>query len=684
MAARNDYFPVGAIDYSFQLLCAGVEIKQPQFDFEQIEKGKTDSRAVLRIPVNRKHLDIGAFCDTYEPHMAQVDPRQIKQNRTKFLQIEQYAKSLRDNMTVTEGIRNLNERFQNGFEGYWPKEHRDIKLISPSVHLLSSYFPLREWCRVNHKTWNSDRCAIFYSLFHDHLAFDDYGESRNGSQPDCKIQVYYNFHVQYAWLSALVEYALWAIGYGILLFGLSISSTSSRALSCNRMVAITFIGNVLLHLPSLLKVNYRHGIDYPAYINQAGCVVAGETRYNRISSLQGPCFYPAGHLWVFIPAYLLHIYTEYAEFIVKFVFFLMHSTNMALVTKIAYAYFQHNPERAQLVSFMLLANMMDREFAQMQFNDNVLALCMTAMIYFLVVKRPLLASAMFSFGLAIKAGALLILPAFLGAVQYRFGLATLLQVLVVAFAVQYGLGFIFLMRDTDAYILDSRLFGHGPGKQDLVGAKFENSIYWTFLSREQYYSQEFNNQLKIGMVALNVFYFFIRQNCLTQCILNVFAPFVPKRDSGQGNSVQTVPRMVVNGFAAGFYKFYYALESWALERWYLGTANDETLKMQKSVEILIFGFLVGASMIPGGHRQFMMWYINLIPFAIEMLGLPWWLTSWWYQLVWPVDICSFDDRWIHQILTFFIISWLMTIGAKRHKPRSAPPRSRSATKVKAE
>ena len=75
MAARNDYFPVGAIDYSFQLLCAGVEIKQPQFDFEQIEKGKTDSRAVLRIPVNRKHLDIGAFCDTYEPHMAQVDPR---------------------------------------------------------------------------------------------------------------------------------------------------------------------------------------------------------------------------------------------------------------------------------------------------------------------------------------------------------------------------------------------------------------------------------------------------------------------------------------------------------------------------------------------------------------------------------------------------------------------------------
>jgi hypothetical protein len=88
MAARNDYFPVGAVDYSFQLLCAGLEMKQPQFGFEQIEKGKNDSRMVLRVPFNYKALDIGAFCDTYEPHMAQVDPRQIRQNRTKFLQIE--------------------------------------------------------------------------------------------------------------------------------------------------------------------------------------------------------------------------------------------------------------------------------------------------------------------------------------------------------------------------------------------------------------------------------------------------------------------------------------------------------------------------------------------------------------------------------------------------------------------
>lgn len=76
----------------------------------------------------------------------------------------------------------------------------------------------------------------------------------------------------------------------------------------------------------------------------------------------------------------------------------------------------------------------------------------------------------------------------------------------------------------------------------------------------------------------------------------------------------------------------------------------------------------------------MLWYINVIPLAIEMLGLPWWLTAWWYQLVWPVDICSFDDRWIHQFLTFFIVGWLLTIGASRKKPLGAQTSSKEKKK----
>ena len=62
-------------------------------------------------------------------------------------------------------------------------------------------------------------------------------------------------------------------------------------------------------------------------------------------------------------------------------------------------------------------------------------------------------------------------------------------------------------------------------------------------------------------------------------MLNIFAPLVPKRVGADGNSIQTVPRMVVDGVGAGFYKFYHSLESWIHERWYLGVLKDETLKM---------------------------------------------------------------------------------------------------------
>jgi hypothetical protein len=46
----------------------------------------------------------------------------------------------------------------------------------------------------------------------------------------------------------------------------------------------------------------------------------GERDYRRISSNVGLCFYPAGHLWHFIPAYILHLWTPYAEVIIKFIF----------------------------------------------------------------------------------------------------------------------------------------------------------------------------------------------------------------------------------------------------------------------------------------------------------------------------------------------------------------------------
>lgn len=50
-------------------------MKQPQFGFEKIKPETDDSRMVVRFPFKEKAMDISGFCDTYEPHMVQVDPR---------------------------------------------------------------------------------------------------------------------------------------------------------------------------------------------------------------------------------------------------------------------------------------------------------------------------------------------------------------------------------------------------------------------------------------------------------------------------------------------------------------------------------------------------------------------------------------------------------------------------------
>ena len=65
MSNKNEYNPYGPIDYSFQLLCAGIEIKQPQFSIKNHgsiigQKG----RAVMSVDINEKPMNIDAFCDS--------------------------------------------------------------------------------------------------------------------------------------------------------------------------------------------------------------------------------------------------------------------------------------------------------------------------------------------------------------------------------------------------------------------------------------------------------------------------------------------------------------------------------------------------------------------------------------------------------------------------------------------
>jgi hypothetical protein len=128
--------------------------------------------------------------------------------------------------------------------------------------------------------------------------------------------------------------------------------------------------------------------------------------------------------------------------------------------------------------------------------------------------------------------------------------------------IQYALGYVFFLRDWDSYFLDSRLLGHGH-KSVNVGADYNHSVYWTFISSDLYNSHWFTDRLKLAILALNTYYFFIRQWCLPQCLYHVL------------------------GFKLKLIR-----------------PDDLTVQEQdkKVIEIMVVGLLIGAVNVPGGHR----------------------------------------------------------------------------------
>ena len=110
------------------------------------------------------------------------------------------------------------------------------------------------------------------------------------------------------------------------------------------------------------------------------------------------------------------------------------STIQYFTAKVSYSYFREQPNRAQMVCFILLGNEEIREFNAYLFNDTFLALYILICIYLTSKNRPFLAALFLTMSCSIKAGAMLMLPSFLGWVQYQYGV----QRLIVCIAIICG------------------------------------------------------------------------------------------------------------------------------------------------------------------------------------------------------------------------------------------------------
>jgi len=104
---------------------------------------------------------------------------------------------------------------------------------------------------------------------------------------------------------------------------------------------------------------------------------------------------------------------------------------------IGYKYFSSTPLTAQLLPFIYVANTLVRREESLLYNDQFMALFCVLGVYFIICKDlPLAAAFMFTFSLGIKAGAILYMPAFLGAVQYRYGIFKLVICIAIILAWQ--------------------------------------------------------------------------------------------------------------------------------------------------------------------------------------------------------------------------------------------------------
>lgn len=153
-----------------------------------------------------------------------------------------------------------------------------------------------------------------------------------------------------------------------------------------KLLVAVFIINSVLSIPFLFEISERFGLDYSSYLQQMSAVYQGQMDYTKLSSTQGPCYYPAGHIYHYMFAYILHNYTEDAEVIMKAVHIVLHSAILMITIKVAFIYFadevkdkenkaaevkydENKSSNGQLIAFLMLGSRHDRVLWGQMHND---------------------------------------------------------------------------------------------------------------------------------------------------------------------------------------------------------------------------------------------------------------------------------------------------------------------------
>ena len=155
------------------------------------------------------------------------------------------------------------------------------------------------------------------------------------------------------------------------------------------------------------------------------------------------------------------------------------------------------------------------------------------------------------------------------------------------------------------------------------GAFYEFTQLWNFLSEELYLKGAFIDLVRKIILGVNIYYFFIRRNCLPKCLDQLFNTFSSENKA---------------------------------------EAQSQKLKdFKKCIELLTIMYLSGLGLLPGGHRQFMLGIIEILPFTLVMAGLDPLIYLNVYRVIWCADV-NLEAAFVRHIGHLALCFYLLTAG----------------------
>lgn len=123
-----------------------------------------------------------------------------------------------------------------------------------------------------------------------------------------------------------------------------------------------------------------------------------------------------------------------------------------------------------------------------------------------------------------------------------------MQSIVIMIVFQIIVSLPFILGDTPVadYIEMSKFTGAGRNGRgiynpayDYMGSDHAQTIFWSFVPIDLYLDKErFGDRLKMGILLINIWHFFVKQNALWQCLTNLLYTFNSEHRSKLGIRTQ--------------------------------------------------------------------------------------------------------------------------------------------------